>query len=280
MAFSCTKKEVPSADFTVLSDSASYTAGDTTWFSFTGNPYNLVFYSGEPGHEYKNRNRTVADGTPQLQFSTTRASGNVNDTLQILMSTDFKGVYDSTNIYQAAWTDITSRAVLATSSVKSSGIIDISDLVKDTQSVYLAYRYVGTTHTGAQTTWTVTLITVNNVVPDGNTFSVGTVADGIWQVVNMKNTAVKWAVSATQLQVKGGAANSDTAETWAISRPLMLKRALPDVGVSLKNVTNNAVVSYPYIYKTAGTYTATFAGFNTTVYDSKSSVKEIQVQVN
>jgi hypothetical protein len=271
---------VPSADFTVVSDSASYTAGDTTWFSFTGNRYNFVFYSGEPGHEYKNRNRTVADGTPQLQFSTTRASGNVNDTLQILMSTDFKGVYDSTNIYQATWTDITSRAVLATTSVKSSGIIDISDFVKDTQSVYLAYRYVGTTHTGAQTTWTVTLITVNNVVPDGNTFPVGTVADGVWQVVNMKNTAVKWAVSATQLQVKGGAANSAVAETWAISRPLMLKRALPDVGVSLKNVTNNAVLAYPYIYDTPGTYTATFVGVNTTVYDSKNSVKEVQVQVN
>jgi len=281
MAFSCTKKEVPSADFTVVSDNTSYTAGDTTWFSFTGNPYNLYFYSGEPGHEYRFRNRTKADGTPQLQFSTTRASGNAADTLQILMSTDFKAVYDSTNIYQATWTDITSRAVLATTSAKPSGIVDLSDFVKDTQSVYLAYRYVGTTHTGAQTTWTVTAITINNVVPDGNnTFSVGTVADGVWQVVNMKNKAVKWAVTTTQLQVKGGAANSDTAETWVISRPLMLKRALPDAGVSLKNITNNALLTYPYIYQAAGTYTATFVGINTTVYDSKNSVKEIKVQVN
>ena len=281
MVLSCTKKEVPSADFKVTSDSVSYTAGDTTWFSFTGDPYNLSFYSGEPGHEYRFRARTTATGDPQLQFSTTRASGNAADTLQILMSTDFKAVYDSAHLYQATWTDITSRAVLATSSSKPSGIVDLTDFVKDTQAVYLAYRYVGTTHTGSQTTWTVTAITINNVVTDGNnTFSVGTVADGAWQVVNMKNRAVKWTVSSTQLQVKGGAANSDTAETWVISRPLMLTRAIPDIGVSLKNITNNAVATYPYIYKTPGTYTATFVGTNTTVYDSKRSVKEITVQVN
>jgi hypothetical protein len=281
MIFSCTKKEVPSADFNVTADSASYTAGDTTWFAITGDPYNFIFYSGEPGHEYRFRHRTSAAGDPQLQFTTTRASGNAADTLQILMSTDFKAVYDSADIYQANWTDITSRAVLATSSAKASGVVDLGDFVKDTQAVYLAYRYVGTTHTGAQTTWTVTALTINNVVTDGNnTFSIGTVGDGAWQVVNMKNTAVKWTVSATQLQVKGGAANSDVAETWVISRPLMLTRAIPDIGVSLKNITNNAVASYPYIYKNAGTYTATFVGTNTTVYDSKSSTKEITVQVN
>src|SRR5882757_5367344 len=114
MVFSCTKKDVPSADFTVKSDSAAYTAGDTTWFSFAGETYNLTFYSGEAGHEYRFHNRTSTPGTPQLQFATTRASGNTGDTLQVLMSTDFKAVYDSTNIYQATWTDITSRAVLAT----------------------------------------------------------------------------------------------------------------------------------------------------------------------
>jgi hypothetical protein len=273
---------VPSADFTVTSKSASNAAGDTTWFTFTGDPYNLSFYSGEPGHEYRFRDRTRADGTPQLQFSTVRASGNAGDTLQVLMSTDFKAVYDSTNIYQATWTDITSRAVLATTSVKPSGIVDLSDFVKDTLPVYLAYRYVGTTHAGAQTTWTVSAIAVTNVASDSsNVFSVGTVADGVWQVVNMQSKAVKWAVSATQLQAKGlAAANSAVAETWVISRPLMLKRAIPDIGVSLKNITNNSLLTYPYIYKTAGTYTATFVGVNTTVYDSKSSVKDVKVQVN
>ena len=76
--------------------------------------FNLTFYSGEQGHEYRFRTRTMAAGDPQLQFSTTRASGNTADTLQILMSTDFKAAYDSAHICQATWTDITSRAVLAT----------------------------------------------------------------------------------------------------------------------------------------------------------------------
>ena len=278
----CTKKGVPDPDFTVISDSASYTLGDTTWFHFTGNPYNLTFYSGEAGHEYQFRNRTNAPGTPQLQFTSYRQSGNAADTLQLLISSDFSALYDSADIRSATWTDITSRAKLSTGSNNTaSGIVDLSDFVKDSLPVYLAFRYVGTTHTGVQTMWTIAALAINNILSDSsNTFSVGTIADGAWASINMGNPAVKWTVSATTLVVKGAAANSPVTEDWVISRALVLNRTLPDVGVSLKNISANQVVSYPYIYKAAGTYTATFVGTNTTVYGSKSNVKSLTTQIN
>lgn len=281
-ATACTKKGVPNPDFTVTSDSASYTLGDTTWFSFIGNPYNLTFYSGEAGHEYLFRNRTNAAGTPQLQFTSTKQTPNAADTLQVLLSSDFSAVYDSADIRSATWTDITSRAKLATTTTSvASGVVNLSDFVKDSEAVYLAFRYVGTTHASAQSGWTIAALTVNNVLTDGsNTFSVGTVADGAWAYVSMENPAVKWTVSATTLVVKGAtAANSPVTEDWVISRALVLNRALPDVGVSLKNISANQVSTYPYIYKAAGTYTASFVGANTTIYGSKTDVKSVTVQV-
>lgn len=278
----CTKKAVPDPVFAVTTDSASHKLGDTTWFYFKGNPYNLTFYSGEHGHEYRFRNRTNAAGTPQLQFTSYRQNGNAADTLQLLISSDFSALYDSADIRKATWTDITSMAKLSTGANNTaSGIVDLSAFVRDSLPVYLAFRYVGTTHAAVQTTWTIAALTINNILADSsNTFSVGTIADGAWASINMDNPAVKWTVSATSLVVKGAAANSPVTEDWVISRALVLNRALPDVGVSLKNISANQLLSYPYIYKTAGTYTATFVGANTTVYDSKSNAISLTTQIN
>ena len=278
----CTKKAVPDPHFGVTTDSASHKLGDTTWFYFKFNPYNLTFYSGERGHEYRFKDRTNAPGTPELQFTSYRQNGNAADTLQLLISSDFSAQYDSADIRSATWTDITSPAKFSTGSNNTaSGIVDLSAFSKDSLPVYLAFRYVGTTHTGVQTTWTIAALTINNILSDSsNTFSVGTIGDGAWASINMGNPAVRWTVSATTLVAKGAAANSPVTEDWVISRGLVLNRALPDVGISLKNISANQVVSYPYIYKAAGTYIATFVGTNTTVYDSKSNAITLTTQIN
>jgi hypothetical protein len=279
----CTSKHVFSPAFAVKADKDSYSAGDSTIFSFTGNPYNLSFYSGEPGHEYRFRNRTSAPGVSQLQFQSYRQNYNVGDTLQLLASVNFSARYDSTNIYNATWTDLTSRPVLSTGTNNTpSGIVDLTDLIKDSQYVYLAFRYVGGKHTGAQTTWTIASMGLNYVLQDGtNTFQIDTITNASWTVVNMKNTAIKWVVSTSSLKVTGSsAANAAPVETWVISKWLILNRVIPDVGVSLKNITNNHPTSYLYVYNNPGTYTATFVGASTTVYDSQTDVKAVQVQVN
>jgi hypothetical protein len=96
----------------------------------------------------------------------------------------------------------------------------------------------------------------------------------------MKNPAITWTYSATQLQVKGTNTTSSLAtEDWIVSKALFMNRVTPDIGVQLKNMTT-ALSGYNYIYKTAaGTYTASFAVSNTTKYDSKSGAKEIVLTV-
>ena len=283
LIISCNTKNVPSPGLEVTPGTATYRVGDTAWFQFKGNPYNITFYSGEPGHAYQYRSRTEAAGKTILQFNSATATGSQPVGLQLLISSDFTGAYDSSGIYNAAvhWTDITNRAVLATTSTsKASGAIDLSDFAGAGRPVYLAFRYTAAQSGTAQRTWTLTSLAINNIVGDSNyIFPAATIGDAVWTLVNMDNTAVKWTVSATQLQVKGGAAGSPATENWVVSRAVDLSRAIPDAGVPVKNISNNLVSSYFYIYTKPGAYTASFAAANTTVYDSRTSLKEVQVTI-
>ncbi|MBN9299682.1 MAG: DUF5017 domain-containing protein [Filimonas sp.] len=278
----CSSKDVSSPDFTVKLRSAALHAGDTAFFDITGAPYNMTFYSGEPGKQYKYRTRTSAEGIPQLQFTSYMQNGTQANTLQLLVSTDFSATYDSASIYKATWTDITSRAKLSTGTNNTaSGIVDLSDFVNG-KPVYIAFKYTGQQNTSVQRTWTIPTFTIANILKeDGSSQPViSALADAVFTAVNMKGTAVKWNISTTQMQIAGGVANSPATENWAVSKGLMLNRVVPDPGTSIKKITDNGISAYFYVYKTAGSYTATFVAANTTVYDSKTDVKEIPVTVN
>ena len=278
----CNKKEVNATGFSVTADKETLKANDTVNFSFTGNAWYLTFYSGEPGKKFENRDRVTADGIPQLQFTSYRQTGSQNNTLRVLVSTNFSGVYDSTNIYNATWTDITDKAKLSTGSDNTaSGVIDLSSFVSNDHPAYIAFKYLGFKDASAQRTWTIKAITLNNVLPDKMSYSLLTSAESTagFQQVNMKTAAVKWTISSTQLQAKGGTvANSPEAEAWVVSKALTLNRVTPDVGVPLKNMTT-ALSTYKYIYTAAGTYTATFLASNINRYDNKDDIQELTLKV-
>ncbi|HEX6430559.1 MAG TPA: DUF5017 domain-containing protein, partial [Niastella sp.] len=167
-SIACNKKTVDATGFTVTTDKETYTTADTVQFSFTGNPWYLTFYSGEPYHKYEYSERVTAAGAPQLQFTTQMATGTQKNTLQLMVSTNFSGVYDSTNIYQATWADI--KVILPTNTaVTSSGVIDLSAYVSD-QPVYLAFKFTGAAGS-AQRTWTIKSIALANVLADKTSYS-------------------------------------------------------------------------------------------------------------
>jgi hypothetical protein len=56
---SCEREKVSVPSLEVSVTSATYKAGDTVTFNFKGNPDNITFYSGEPGHQYEHRDRTT-----------------------------------------------------------------------------------------------------------------------------------------------------------------------------------------------------------------------------
>lgn len=278
----CNKKEVDSTGFSVTADRDSYNAADTVRFSFTGNPWYLTFYSGEPYHQYEYRDRIAADGVPQLSFTSTIATGSQTNTLKLLVSTDFSGVYDSTNVYNATWTDITGKAVLAGSADTKSGDIDLSSFLNGDKPVYIAFKYTGNAGT-AQRTWTIKSLAVDNVLPDGTsyeTLGIGESTLGFKSVV-MKVPSVAWTISTTQLQIKGFTTNANSVantEGWVVSKPINLRKVLPDTGTPLKNMTTT-MSSFNYIYSSAGTYKATFVSANINRYSEMGEVQEIPITV-
>jgi hypothetical protein len=278
----CNKKEVEATGFTVTADRESYTTADTVRFAFTGNPWYLTFYSGEPYHQYEYRDRTTADGTPKLSFTSTIATGSQTNTLKLLVSTDFSGVYDSTNVYNATWTDITSKAVLAGSADTKSGDIDLSDFRNGDKPVFIAFKYTGNAGT-AQRTWTIKLLGVDNVLADNTSYEVLGIGESTlgFKSVPMKVPSVAWTISTTQLQIKGFTTNANAVadtEGWVVSKPINFRKVLPDTGTPLKNMTTS-MSSLNYIYSTPGTYKATFVAANVNRYDEKSDVHEIPITV-
>lgn len=129
--------------FDATVNKAALKTTDTASFQFSGNPDLITFYSGETGGRYEFRNRTSDTSTNvQLKFSTATSTAT-NGTLSLLVSTNFTGSFDSTGIANAAWTDITNRAKLATGTATvASGTISLADFAAAKKPVYLAFKYV------------------------------------------------------------------------------------------------------------------------------------------
>ncbi|MCS3798657.1 DUF5017 domain-containing protein [Niastella sp. OAS944] len=279
----CNKKEVDATGFTVTSDKEIYTTSDTVKFAFTGNPWYLTFYSGEPYHRYEYRDRLTADsGKPVLSFTSTATVGKQTNTLRLLVSTNFSGVYDSLNVYQATWTDITAEATLAGAADTKSGNIDLFPYVDGDKPLYIAFKYTGKALT-AQRTWAIKLLAVDNVLKDSTSFEVLGIGESTvgFKAVPMKVPAIAWTISTTQLGIKGYTSDANSVadtEGWVVSKPINVKKVLPDTGTPLKNMTTS-MSSLNYIYNTAGTYKATFVSANINRYSEKGEVQEIPITV-
>ncbi len=296
------KLEVDSVlNFSVTPDSALYHAGGNATFNFTGNPNTITFYSGEPGHMYDLRNRVSEAGRATLNFSSALNAGVQTGSLALMASTDFIGVAGTdtvttiANIKAAKWTDITSRAKLATNATTTaSGAIDLTDMAGT--PVYLAFKYLAQAGS-IQNKWTISGLTVTNTLKDGSVYTIAnllannspitsnfggvpTYSPG-WVAYPVSNTFT-WVVSAgTSLVITGAAtaplATAD-AEAWAIMGPVDLTKVTPDVGVAIKGITL-PLPSYNYVYSKAGTYKATFIAGAATRDDEVNSVNTVDVTV-
>jgi len=301
-AASCTKKlSVENPDFTVdldaaklVSDTFTYKLGDTAKFMFGGYAGNVVFYSGEAGKRYEFRNRSNAFGNPILAFSSKAEFGAQTNTLQIL-ATNKLAALDSATVVNAAWTDITSKAILSTSAtVVASGNINLKDLVtNESDSLFLAFKYSGVTGS-VQRTWTITNYAVTNTLP-----TINGVADASYAAASIANDAsfwksygnvwspanAKWVPTTTALTIVGGGATAPTNTAWLVSKPIYTGRLVPDVPVIIKSINAalptlpNLNPGYLYKYPAVGTYRATFVAFNNSIKEQETVVKEFWVKI-
>jgi hypothetical protein len=282
LTFSCKKEPaVDMPDFDVTVEKTTYAIGDTVKFKFTGMANIITFYSGEPGKDYKNKDRFTVNGKPEMQFTSYSQFGPQANTLQLMVSSDFRNVLDMESVEQANWTDITSRATLSTGADNTpSGVIDLSDVSRADTPIYLAFRYTGKKFTTSQPTWTIKNLVVNNKTEDGSTVQVANMANLSWGFVDFLNTTKFWTFSATQLQIAGGAIGTDDNDDWIISKPLQLNRIQRSLGVSVRSNPTALQTGFNFPgYSAKGTYTVTFEAINANRWDKKQVVKEFTITV-
>jgi hypothetical protein len=280
----CRKLEVATPDFNVSLPATTYKVGDTLRFAFSGRADNVVFYSGEPGFNYQFRDRSSAEGIPQLDFTSYLQNKGQLNTLKLLLSTDFNGNYDSAGIQQATWSDLTDKAILSTGTDNTpSGPIDLSDYAKQNKPVYFAFRYQGYySDVLKQPAWSVRTFNISNLTPDGKRSSIAINREIGWAAVDFKNPTVTWAVPVSgQVTINGTIANSTKEENddWIVSRPFDLRSVTPDAGVSVMDLGSALIDEYTYIYNRPGTYKVTFVAFNHSVDEHRELVREMEITI-
>ena len=277
----CTKKEVDPVSFDITTASATYNVGDSVTFTFSGNPDYILFYSGENGHQYQFRNRVTAVGTPILNFLSYEQFGNHTNTLHLLVSNDFNGKFDSADVKNATWTDITNRANLSTGQNNTaSGNISLTDFISQDTPVYVAFKFADQKDgINAQRTWTITQLSLINKLQDSTSTTLLDIAYSAWLGVNILNPAALWSISTTALKIAGGAKTAPSSESWAVSQPINLTRVQPDTGVSIKTLTDPALKTFSYVYTKPGIYTIVFAATNANVNSQTTATKTLNITV-
>lgn len=282
-------------EFDVRTDSDTYAAGEEIIFHFSGNPQNIAFWSGEPGHIYANKDRTSEQGVIQtVQFTSLAGAGTQNDNLSFLVSTNFNGTYDAANLAKATWTDITDRAVLSSTATSgagtstSSGAVDISDLGSaEDKPVYFAFRYVSASDDRKPRQWTISAFSVINQLADGTKNTVvSNLANAGFKGINVQDETCQWTfapddLNPTSMTFVPGEAGSPANEDWAVSVPVNINKvSLADYGESVISIsTLTTTSSFTYTYPAPGDYRVTFYAFNRDLDHLKSLVKELTITV-
>lgn len=283
LSLSCKKMDVAQPDFDVQLNKLQYKINDTVSFNFSGSVEHIIFYSGERGSRYANKDKvTIEHGIPQLQFTTALAGAAQANSLKVLVSKNLLGNTPE-NVLSTNWTDISNQVTLASNSTSTvSGIVDLSAYAAEDTPFALAFKYEAVMRpTAAQPTWVVRAFSISNLFPDNSSVSLVTLATGPWTSYNFKNPAAGWAISSTELRMNGGAANSPDNEDWLITGPLNLKatKEVADFGLSIQNIAGRRLTNYNYIYKTPGVYKVTLVGFNNNIDDNKEVVREFEITV-
>lgn len=289
----CEKQEVASLKLDVSTSRTVYKVNDTVIFKISGNPDQLMIYSGETGHKYiyKDRNQAESD-LITLEFATNRRYGldaQQPNSLRLLASQTFNGVYSAENINEAAdWVDITSAFTL--SGIRgddlyvSSGVVNLTQLTSlgldKSKPVFFAFKYNGVTGS-TQPRWWINKFDVNTTTTDGQVLGVASIANAAWkQVKVLPQSPVNW-VFGTDNTVKfqGGGAAVLSNHVWAITKGLVLTNVQPDKGVPIKDIRDR-MDEYQYIFTKPGIYKVTFVGANINIYGESRDVKELEITVN
>ena len=300
-------------------ESATFKTTDTIVYRLSGNPDVVTYYSGAVGQRYEFKDRVVANGIPQLQFTSLRANGTQANSIQLIVSSDFKGVVAKSkgltgiiirdtaatqaNIAAAVWTDISDRAVWSSGTAVASGIINLSDFAEQGKPVFIAFKYKATAGS-IQNKWTITGLSLNNVLEDNTVYTQANFAATNQSITNygVNTPGLGWLTNfdealnankygwvyttgvgtAGSLVITGAAtatAATAPAESWAIMGPIDLRKVTPDAGVPIKEISALLATYTPLTLYTAKDYKVTFVASNNTVDGRSTVVKQLPITI-
>jgi len=273
----CEKRdEVKRPDFEVSTEKMTYKVGEAIRFNITGNPDNIVFWSGLPGRKYEYRNRTAEVGSKLFVNFNSFQQFFIHNNMTVLVSNNFNGVYDPASVNTATWTDISSRCVLSSGTDQTpSGRIDLTEFTEGNKEVTLAFRYV-TTQLRSQSRWVIRTFNAEKQSADGVITPLANLATAGWREVSMANPAAVWSITSSQLLCMGTATALD--DDWVFTKKFNPSLATPDKGEAIKNTTID-LNTYTVKYNAPGTYKIAFVATNASYKNQESILKEITLTI-
>jgi hypothetical protein len=278
------------SSFDVNPRTLTVSINDSVRFDLSGNPDVISFYSGEIGRVYDFRNRTVLNGGSLLLKFETRVINRPADTLDVLVSSNFSGIYDSVNVVNATWKSLNNKLLFPMPSTPlntfiPSGLnpgmfLNITDSLVAGQPFYLAFRYTILRTNNIE--WSVGKLGVYNIFTNGTPNA--TVIDstnnntGGFVPVALREPT-RWSRTSTLYKCLNSSTAVIGAQHYYISRPLNPNAVNPDAPIGIKNISQNPLKYFAFKYSMPGTYKVAFVASNARLEMNQSSVKEFTIIV-
>ena len=276
----CVEDEAPSVKLNVALDKQVYQVGEPVTFKLNGNPDNIVFYSGEVGHNYAYKERYHADGDLLVKFNSWVRYGDIYHNLKFLVSSDFSGIYDKENVEAATWIDLSDKFRFSVGDDQTpSGEVNLKEYVGAAEDarLFVAFRYEDE-EKARQNNWIIRSIALDCVSVEGVRSSLATMPTMGWKVVDFENPAVTWNVSSTSQILIDGGTNQPKNVDWVISQAFDVRKTTPDTGVALKNISTT-MDEYQYVYTKPGTYEVVFETTSDWYNGSDHGLTRVTVEV-
>lgn len=302
IAISCSQEVVYEIDYTVsLDPENTYKAGEPVKFNFKGDVDNIVFYSGETGHQYQYRNRYEVDAqavkSAALKLDYQARYGDAG-ALEVWVSNSFEGL---------SGTDAAADKALIKSIVDggmqgwerlqydegASTIWTSQDYPVDNymSSFSIAFHWCPKDYTKTQRTYWINgalNLSLEGLDPQSVDFSsldfVSVMMNDEIEDPYIKNNGNGSIVlnkpTTADIIFQGIGANKlpYAIDGWVISKPTALNKVDNDKGQVIKNL-QNYLHSFEYTWNEPGTYTVTFAGSNSNYAGSSHKETEITVTI-
>lgn len=281
LVMACTKTTVEAPQFNVTTTSNTFKAGDTVQFHLEGDPNLIMFYSGEKGHEYRYKNRTLlAGGSINMSFSSHVQFGSQPNNLQVWVSNDFTGNYTAEGIAAAKWTDISDRFTYATTTTfVGSGEKNIDDVIVPAKPFYIAFKFVGQASTPAsQRTWRISKFSLQASYPENINNTLATQTTAGWNFVSVANPDNVWDFTGSDIIFRPKS-SLIYSEDWAITGAFNPDQTNPDTGDVVKGYSDNNVSTHRYVFAQPGNYKVSFVAVNSEVYGHKELIREVDITI-